>query len=90
MAKTLNEVISSFDRSRCDLGPRAPAVGGRWTARRKAAVLEAIDTGRIGFAAALHEFGLTEAEIAAWRAARARLGLRGLKADGGRNLRRPS
>ena len=48
----------------------------RWTAKRKAAVIEAIDAGELSAALAMRRYGLTADELRVWRVA---LGLRGVK-----------
>lgn len=61
-------------------GELPPADIKRWSARRKAAVLEAISTGKITVGDACARWGLTGEELEAWRWAYRLHGLAGLRA----------
>jgi hypothetical protein len=62
--------------SRADLPPTGAL---RWVPRRKARVVAAIDGGLISEDEALRRYALSSEEIAAWRAALSRHGMRGLR-----------
>jgi hypothetical protein len=70
-----------------DLPPAGPL---RWVPRRKAKVVAAIDGGLITESEALARYALTGEEIAAWREALSRHGLRGLRVTRIGALRRAS
>lgn len=57
-----------------------PAGTRRWVASRKAAVVQAVDAGLITPAEAVATWGLSEEELASWRAALARHGVVALRA----------
>ena len=59
----------------------------RWSARRKAAVVEAVRAGRLAPEAALRAYALSEEEFAAWERAFDRHGVGGLRLNRVRRLR---
>jgi len=60
----------------------------RWTTKRKAAVVTAVDQGVLSAEEACTRWGLTEEELAGWRAAFAVYGRTGLRAMRRARLRR--
>jgi hypothetical protein len=63
--------------TRADLPARGT---GRWVASRKAAVVQAVDSGLISAQEALETWGLSDEELDSWRRAVARHGPSALKA----------
>jgi transposase-like protein len=60
--------------------PEAPPPGTRrWTARRKAQVVDAVAAGRLTLAAACRAYDLSPEELAAWKRALDRYGTEALK-----------
>ncbi len=62
-----------------DVEPLPPADTARWVARRKAAVLAAIDDGRLTRIAACARYGISETELRLWERAVACAGIPGLR-----------
>lgn len=56
-----------------------PTEAGRWTARRKAQVVDAIRDGTLTLERACADFGLTREELEFWTQALARFGVEGLR-----------
>jgi len=59
--------------------PPTPPQSGRWTAARKAEVVEAVALGRVTREDAMQQYGMTEAELAGWEAKYQGRGVRGLR-----------
>ena len=66
-----------------------PATTGRWTARRKAQVVEAIWRGHIGREQAGRLYGCSEEELRSWEKALERHGLSGLQPTKLHRFRQP-
>ena len=68
--------------------PEAPPPGTRrWTARRKARVVDAVAAGRLTLEAACRAYELSPEELAAWKRALDRYGMEALKVTHGREFR---
>ena len=67
--------------------PSSPSTR-RWTARRKAQVVDAVETGRLTPECAQRIHGLSEEELASWESALDQHGLDGLKIARLQRLRR--
>ena len=65
------------DRMRANLPPHDTT---RWVASRKAAVVQAVNSGVLEPAEAMAKYGLTDEELGEWRGALANHGARGLLA----------
>jgi hypothetical protein len=59
---------------------KPPSPAQRWTARRKAELVEAIDEGRIGEATAMRQYNLSWEELSEWRRNYEVHGKKGLRA----------
>lgn len=60
------------------LGPRAAHDGTRWTAARKAEVVESVLTGKVSVEDACRDHGLTGEELSSWVAKYGAEGMKGL------------
>lgn len=61
------------------LGPLPPASTTRWVARRKAAVVAAVEVGMLTASEACHRYRLSQEEFAAWQRVFALSGISGLR-----------
>lgn len=59
---------------------KLPALGGHWTIRRKAALLEALRNGELTIERARERYALSVEEIRSWERQLERHGLQGLRA----------
>jgi transposase-like protein len=76
-------VFAAGDHSEDDPGASLelpPPNPKRWTARRKATVVEAVHTGVLTLAEACERYNLSAEEVAAWQEAIERHGIYGLRA----------
>jgi hypothetical protein len=65
-----------------------PASTRRWVASRKAAVVDAVDSGLITADEALTTWGLSDEELEGWRSAVSTYGIAALKATAAQRFRR--
>ena len=72
------------------MGELPPANTKRWVVRRKAAVVAAVQGGKITLEEALRRYQLTEEEFRAWQRAYDAHGLPGLRATRLQSYRTPS
>jgi hypothetical protein len=72
------EATGASSRDGSDALP--PADTSRWVARRKAQVVEAIQSGRLSLDEALRRYKLSVEEFGAWKRALYRFGVQGLRA----------
>jgi transposase len=72
------------------MGELPPANTKRWVVRRKAAVVAAVQGGKITLEEALHRYQLTEEEFRTWQRAYDAHGLPGLRATRLQQYRTPS
>ena len=71
------------------MGDLPPANTRRWVARRKAAVVAAVQSGEITFEEACRRYQLSEEELRSWQRAYERHGLAGLRATRVQQYRPP-
>jgi transposase-like protein len=71
------------------MGELPPANTKRWVVRRKAAVVAAVQAGKITLEEACHRYQLTEEEFRAWQRAYDAHGLPGLRATRLQQYRAP-
>lgn len=72
--------------SRADL---PPVTTSRWVARRKAAVVTAVEAGLINIEEACKMYGLSSEELESWREAMLKHGARALRATSLQDYRQP-
>jgi outer membrane lipoprotein SlyB len=69
--------------------PPPPPKNGRYTAARKATIVEAITFGKLPTERAVQIYGLSHDEVTSWLASFAENGVQGLKVGGGRQPQKP-
>ncbi len=79
--------MASLSNRHCQMDDLPPANTVRWVARRKAAVVAAVRSGRITMEEALRRYQLSEEEFLSWQRAFEAYGLAGLRATRGQQYR---